>query len=51
MNEKTYDCYKELEPFSRKATIPDPDFNNVLKAFQDSGVVKNKEATKARDVI
>ncbi len=50
VSEKTYDYYRELEPFSRGVTIPDPDFNNVLKAFQDNGVVKSKDAVKSRYV-
>jgi NitT/TauT family transport system substrate-binding protein len=48
--EKTYAWYAELQPFSRGATIPDPDFNNVLKAFTENGVVKSRDATKAKYV-
>jgi NitT/TauT family transport system substrate-binding protein len=51
VSEKTYHYYiDELHPFSRGLTIPDPDFNNVLKAFQENGVVKSKDATKAKFV-
>ena len=50
VSEKTYDYYRELEPFSRKATIPDADFDNVLKAFQANGVVKSKDVTRAKYV-
>jgi NitT/TauT family transport system substrate-binding protein len=51
VSEKTYKYYiEELQPFSRGLTIPDPDFNNVLQAFKDMNVVKNKAATKAQYV-
>jgi ABC-type nitrate/sulfonate/bicarbonate transport system substrate-binding protein len=51
VSEKTYDYYfNELHPFSRKLTIPDADFDNVLKAFQQNGVVKNKDANRAQYV-
>ncbi len=46
--EKTYQYYvEELKPFSKGLTVPDADFNNVLKAFVDNGVVKTKDPAKA----
>ena len=49
--EKTYAYYiTDLKPFSRGLAIPDDDFNNVLKAFKDNGVVKNASAVKAQFV-
>jgi NitT/TauT family transport system substrate-binding protein len=48
--EKTYDWYNELQPFSRGLTVPDADFNNVLKGYQERGVVKSQTANKAKFV-
>ena len=49
--EKTYAYYiTDLKPFSRGLAIPDDDFNNVLKAFKENGVVKNANAAKAQFV-
>jgi len=51
VSEKTYKYFiEDLKVFSPKLTIPDPDFNNVLKAFQDMGVVKAKDANKDKYV-
>ena len=51
ISEKTYDyVVADLQAFSRKLDVPDADFNNVLKLFQELGVVKSREATKAKYV-
>jgi ABC-type nitrate/sulfonate/bicarbonate transport system substrate-binding protein len=51
ISEKTYKyLIEDLKAFSPKLTIPDADFNNVLKAFQDMGVVKAKDAAKDKYV-
>jgi ABC-type nitrate/sulfonate/bicarbonate transport system substrate-binding protein len=45
IGEKTYNyVVVQLQAFSRGMKIPDADFMNVLKAFQDMGVAKNKDA-------
>lgn len=49
--DKTYKYYiEELKPFSRGLAVPDPDFNNVLKAFVENGVVKSANPAKAQFV-
>jgi hypothetical protein len=51
VSEKTYHYYiEDLHVFSPKLNIPDADFNNVLAAFEKNGVVKSKDATKAKYV-
>ncbi len=51
ISEKTYDyVVRDLQAFSRGMAIPEADFMNVLKSFQDMGVVKDKVAPKNRYV-
>jgi len=44
VSQQAYDyVVRDLQAFSRGMTIPNADFMNVLKAFQDMGVVKSKD--------
>ncbi len=48
VSEKTYAYFvDELKPFSKGVAVPDADFDNVLKAAMDNGVVKNKDANRS----
>jgi NitT/TauT family transport system substrate-binding protein len=45
ITEKTYDyVVRDTQAFSRGLAVPDADFLNVLKAFQEMGVVKDANA-------
>ena len=49
--EKTYDYFmKDLKPFSRGLTIPNPDIDNVIAALRTNGFVKSANASREKYV-
>lgn len=49
--EKTYDYFmKDLKPFSRGLTIPNPDIDNVIAALRTNGFVKSANAAREKYV-
>ncbi len=43
---QTYDSYTRLQPFSRGLTVPDADFNNVIAALVNNGMIKPSSIAK-----